>query len=150
MKKYNRQRLILDLIAQNEIKTQDELSELLKQNGVKATQATISRDIKELRISKVQTENGEYKYTIIDTVHDSMNERLQKIFRSSVLSAQRNEDMIIVQTIAYTATVCGLTITNAKIDGIAGIITGHDTIFIAVNEKEHIDDVLESIKAIMK
>lgn len=150
MKKYNRQRLILDLISQNEIKTQDELAELLKAYGVSATQATISRDIKELRISKVQTDEGEYKYTIIDTVHDSMNERLSKIFRSAVLSVHSNGDMIIVQTIAYTATVCGLTITNAKIDGIAGIITGHDTIFIAVDDKEMIDQIIEDIKGIMR
>ncbi|MDY3052290.1 MAG: arginine repressor [Ndongobacter sp.] len=150
MKKYNRQRLILDLISQKEIKTQDELSVLLKEYGVSATQATISRDIKELRISKVQMDSGEYKYTIIDTVHDSLNERLQKIFRSAVLSVHSNGDMIVVQTIAYTATVCGLTITNAKLDGIAGIITGHDTIFIAVEHKEQIDEIMENIKGIMR
>ncbi|MDO5690828.1 MAG: arginine repressor, partial [Tissierellia bacterium] len=92
MKKYTRQRLILDLIEDNVIQTQEELSEYLKVNGVRATQATISRDIKELRISKVQTSDGEYRYAIIDTVHDSLNERLEKIFRSAVLSIKRNED----------------------------------------------------------
>lgn len=59
MKKYTRQRLILNLIEENEIQTQEELSEYLKERGVRATQATISRDIKELRISKVQTTDGE-------------------------------------------------------------------------------------------
>ncbi len=150
MKKYTRQRLILDLIQDMEIKTQEDLSSILKEKGVHATQATISRDIKELRISKVQTVEGEYKYALIDTVHDSLSERLDKIFRSAVLSIKDNGDLIIVKTIAYTATVCGLTITNAKIDGISGIITGHDTIFIAVENKERIETIVEEIKALTK
>lgn len=150
MKKYTRQRLILDLIEQNEIKTQEELSDYLLTNGVKATQATISRDIKELRISKVQTTEGDYRYAIIDTVHDSLNERLDKIFRSAVLSIKRNDDLIIVKTISSTATVCGLAITNAKLKGIAGIITGNDTIFIAVDDKKDIDQIIDNIKSIVK
>ncbi len=150
MKKYTRQRLILDLIEENIIQTQEELSEYLKENGVRATQATISRDIKELRISKVQTSDGDYRYAIIDTVHDSLNERLEKIFRSAVLSIKRNEDLIVVKTISNTATVCGLAITNAKLKGITGIITGNDTIFIAVDDKTQIDNIIDSIKSIVK
>ena len=63
MKKYTRQRLILDIIQNNDVRTQSQLSEILKNQGVNATQATISRDIKELRISKVQSDDYEYKYT---------------------------------------------------------------------------------------
>ncbi len=148
MKKYDRQRLILDLIETYDIETQEELSSLLREKGVIATQATISRDIKELRVSKIQTPEGVYKYTVLDTVHDSLNERLNKIFRSSVLSVKKNRDMIILKTISYTATVCGLTITNAKIDGIAGIITGHDTIFIEVEEGYDLDEIMSKIKEI--
>lgn len=150
MKKYNRQSLILDLIEQNEIRTQDELSQMLEDRGVKATQATISRDIKELKIFKVQTETGEYKYTILDQMHDSLNERLIKVFNSAVLSIKPNNHLIIVKTIAYCATVCGWHITNAKIDGIAGIITGHDTIMISVEEEYDYRLVVEKIKELMK
>ena len=150
MKKYTRQRLILNLIKENEIQTQEELSEYLKERGVRATQATISRDIKELRISKVQTTDGEYKYAIIDTVHDSLNERLDKIFKSAVLSVKRNEDMVIVKTISHTATVCGMTITNAKLKNISGIITGNDTIFIAPEDKSKLEILEEDIKTIIK
>lgn len=146
MKKYTRQRIILDLIEENEIKTQEELSEFLMTKGVRATQATISRDIKELRISKVQTSEGEYKYALIDTVHDSLNERLDKIFRSAVLSIKRNEDMIIIKTIAHTGTVCGMAVTNSKIKGISGILTGNDTIFITVDDKNDMDKILDQIK----
>lgn len=148
MKKYDRQRLILSLIEHHDTETQEELAELLKENGVTATQATISRDIKELRITKVQTPDGMYKYTVLDTMHDSLNERLNKIFKSAVLSLKINRNMIILKTISYTATVCGWTITNAKIDGIAGIITGHDTIFIEVEEGYELEDIVEKIRNI--
>lgn len=150
MKKYTRQRLILDLIEENEIRTQEELSEFLEKKGVKATQATISRDIKELRISKVQTREGEYKYAIIDTVHDSLNERLDKIVRSAVLTIKRNGDMIIIKTIAYTASVCGMVITNAKLKNIGGIIAGNDTIFIAIEDLDKLDETLDEIKSIIR
>lgn len=150
MKKYTRQRLILDLIEENEIHTQEELSDFLEKNGVRATQATISRDIKELRISKVQTRDGEYHYAIIDTFHDSLNERLDKIFKSAVLTVKHNNDMVIIKTISHTATVCGTSITNAKIDDISGIIAGNDTIFIAVDDKSKLDSIVNEIKSIIR
>ena len=146
MKKYDRQRMILSIIEHHDTETQEELSALLKEHGVNATQATISRDIKELRITKVQTPDGLYKYTVLDTLHDSLNERLNKIFKSSVLSLKINRNMIIVKTISYTATVCGWTITNAKIPGVAGIITGHDTIFIEVEEGYRLEDIVDKIR----
>lgn len=150
MKKYTRQRMILDLIEEHDVQTQEELSEFLKEKGVRATQATISRDIKELRISKVQTTDGIYKYALIDTVHDSLNERLDKIFRSAVLSIKHNGDMILIKTISHTAVVAGMTITNAKIPGIGGILCGNDTIFITVDDKKDLDSITEQIKRIIR
>lgn len=150
MKKYTRQRLILDLIEENEIHTQEELSEYLEKYGVRATQATISRDIKELRISKVQTKEGEYQYAIIDTVHDSLNERLDKIFKSAVLSIKHNGDMVIIKTISHTATVSGMAIANAKLDNIAGILTGNDTIYITVDDKSGLGKLVSEIKSIIR
>lgn len=150
MKKYTRQRLILDIIHNNEVKTQSQLSQILKDHGVDATQATISRDIKELRISKVQTDDYDYKYTVVDTVYDSLNERLEKIFKESVLSVERNYQLIVVKTIAYTATVCGQYITNSKLENIGGIVTGLDTMFITPRDMEGIDDLVEEIRDMVK
>lgn len=150
MKKYNRQRLILDLIENNNVQTQEELSELLKKEGVEATQATISRDIKELRITKIQLSNGLYKYTVLDPIQDSLNERLNNILRSAVLSVHHNENLIIIQTVLYCAAVCGMAITNAKLDNIEGMVTGMDTIFVAVNDKTQIDRTLKEIQELLK
>ncbi|WP_053943354.1 arginine repressor [Kallipyga gabonensis] len=150
MKKYNRQRLILDLIENNNVQTQEELSELLKKEGVEATQATISRDIKELRITKIQLSNGLYKYTVLDPIQDSLNERLTNILRSAVLSVHHNENLIIIQTVLYCAAVCGMAITNAKIENIEGMVTGMDTIFVAVDDKSKIDLTVKDIQELLK
>lgn len=150
MKKYNRQRLILDLIEERDVETQEELAELLRAHGIRATQATISRDIKELRISKVQTLKGDYKYTVLDTVHDSLNERLQKIIRSSILSVSHNGDMVIIQTVIFCAAVVSMTITNAKLKNVAGIVSGHDTLFIAPKDPKQLDQLVADIEELIQ
>lgn len=150
MKKYNRQRLILDLIDNNEVQTQEDLSDLLKEQGVEATQATISRDIKELRITKIQLPTGIYKYTVLDPIQDSLNERLNHILRSAVLSVHHNGNMLIIHTVLYCAAVCGMAITNAKLDNIEGMVTGMDTIFIAVNDLDRIEETTENIRELLK
>lgn len=146
MRKYDRQRVILALIEEHDIETQEELTEMLKEHGITATQATISRDIKELRVTKVQTEDGTYKYTVIDTMRDTLNERLSKVFKSSVLSFKVNKGRIYVNTISYAATVSAQAIVTQKVNGIAGIVAGHDTIFIDVEDGYDVNKVLQDLK----
>lgn len=150
MKKYTRQRLILDIIQNNDVKTQSQLSEMLKDHGVDATQATISRDIKELRISKVQTDDYEYKYTVVDTVYDTLTERMEKIFKESVLSIEKTSGLIVIKTISYCATVSGAYITNEKLENVGGIVTGIDTIFITPTSEEKIDLLIEDLRSLIK
>lgn len=150
MKKYTRQRLILDIIQNNEVKTQSQLSQMLRDHGVDATQATISRDIKELRISKVQSDDYEYKYTVVDTVYDTLNERMEKIFKESVLSVEKSAGLCVIKTISYCATVCGQFITNAKLEKVAGIVTGIDTIFITPRTNDQLDDLIEEIRDMVR
>lgn len=146
MRKYDRQRIILSLIEENEVETQEQLTELLKQQGIIATQATISRDIKELRITKIQIEDGIYKYTVLETMHDTLNERLSKIFRSSVLSIRANRGQIIINTVSYAAAVTSLYLTNQKYSEIAGIIAGADTILVQVHENADIEKLKTKIE----
>ena len=150
MKKYTRQRLILDIIQNNDVKTQSQLSEMLKDHGVDATQATISRDIKELRISKVQTDDYEYKYTVVDTVYDTLTERMEKIFKESVLSIEKTSGLIVIKTISYCATVSGAYIANEKLENVGGIVTGIDTIFITPTSEEKIDLLIEDLRSLIK
>lgn len=149
MRKYERQRKILSLIDEYEIETQEELSSLLKENEVEATQATLSRDIKELRLTKVQTPEGLLKYTSVDVMYDSLHERLNKILVSAILTLKANNGRIIIKTLSYAATVVGLALTNKKIKGIAGIIAGHDTIIIEVDERYDARELLKTIERLI-
>lgn len=150
MKKYTRQRVILDLINKNEIETQEELLNYLLEENINITQATISRDIKELRLVKVLISNGKYKYATIDTKQKGISQRLTEIFKSSVVSVEKAENLIVIKSISGAAQVCALAIENYEIEGIVGTIAGDDTIFVAIKKINMIDSILDNIKNLLK
>lgn len=150
MKKYTRQRIILDLIENIEIETQEELADYLLERGIDITQATISRDIKELRLVKVLTSNGKYKYATMDSQHEGANERLTKIFKSSVLSVDKAGNIIVIKTLPGAAQVCASAVDSFRIEGIAGTIAGDDTIFIAISQMDIIESTLDNIQNLLK
>lgn len=150
MKKYTRQRIILDLIENVEIETQEELADHLLKRGIDITQATISRDIKELRLVKVLTSSGKYKYATMDSQHEGANERLAKIFKSSVLNVSKAGNIIVIKTLPGAAQVCASAVDNSRIEGIAGTIAGDDTIFIAISNLDIIDSTLDKIQNLLK
>ena len=150
MKKYTRQRIILDLIENVEIETQEELADYLLEKGIEITQATISRDIKELRLVKVLTSNGKYKYATIDNQYEGANERLAKILKSSVLSVDRAENIIVIKTLPGAAQVCASAVDNFKIEGIVGTIAGDDTIFIVISRSDMVESALNNIQNLLR
>ena len=149
MKKYQRQSKILELIENFEIETQEDLSNYLKRAGIDITQATISRDIKELRLLKVLSKNGKYKYALMEDNKEGTTERLIKIFKSSVIDFNVAENIIIIKTLPGAAQVCASAIDTAKIDGIAGSIAGNDTIFVAIEKEEKTDYVLKILTSFL-
>ncbi|MBE6082603.1 MULTISPECIES: arginine repressor [Tissierellales] len=149
MKKYQRQSKILELIENFEIETQEDLSNYLKRAGIDITQATISRDIKELRLVKVLSKNGKYKYALMEDNKEGTTERLIKIFKSSVIDFNVAENIIIIKTLPGAAQVCASAIDTAKIDGIAGSIAGNDTIFVAIEKEEKTDYVLKILTSFL-
>lgn len=149
MKKYTRQRIILDLIDNNEIETQEELAELLKSQGINITQATISRDIKDLRLIKVLSANGKYKYASVEYEQEGLTDRLVVIFKTAVLNTTKLDNLIIIKTMPGAAQVCASVLENFSIGGVAGVIAGDDTIFVAVSA-ENIDNIYDEIQNILK
>jgi transcriptional regulator of arginine metabolism len=150
MKKYTRQRIILDIIENLEIGTQEELAEHLLKKDIDITQATISRDIRELKLVKVLGSNGKYKYATMDSQKDGIDQRLNKVFKSTVLSIEKAINILVVKTLPGAAQICAMAIENLKNEDIAGIIAGNDTIFIAIKEGNSIDAVLLEIKELLK
>lgn len=149
MKKYTRQRKILEIIENYDIETQEELLNFLKKTGIEITQATISRDIKELRLVKVLTGYGKYKYAVVEDQLEGATERLITIFRNSVIGFDVAGHILVVKTLPGAAQICASAIDSLKIDGIVGTIAGDDTIFIAISDVEDIDLIIDTFKNIL-
>ncbi|MDW7667608.1 MAG: arginine repressor [Bacillota bacterium] len=146
MKKYTRQTKILELINEKEIETQEELAEELKKAGIKVTQATISRDIKELRLIKVTSKTGKYKYGTIQESQNSISDRLVRIFKNSIITIETSGNLVIIKTIPGAAQICGSAIDSLQFSSIVGSIAGDDTVFIAVKDgEEEVEELKESL-----
>ncbi|HYE10063.1 MAG TPA: arginine repressor [Patescibacteria group bacterium] len=148
--KISRHAKILEIIERREIDTQEDLAEELKKSGFNVTQATVSRDIKELRLIKVLTESGKYKYAALRE-HDTMlSERLVKIFSESVLSIDYAGNIIVLKTFSGAAGGACEAIDVFDLPEIVGTIAGDDTIFILVRTAEQSEQVIEKFKKLMK
>jgi len=146
MKKYTRQTKILELISKKEIETQEELADGLKAIGIDVTQATISRDIKELRLVKVMAKSGKYKYATIGQSQEGITDRLNKIFENSVVSIDNSMNIIVLKTIPGAAQICASAIDYMEVDDIVGALAGDDTVFVAIRTIEAVERVLEEFK----
>lgn len=141
MRKYARQSHILKLIKLHEIETQEELSALLKRDGFTITQATVSRDLKELGLIKALTRNGRYKYATMETNFDALRERLTNIFKNSVLAIDSSGRMVIIKTISGAASITASAIDVLDMHEIIGTIAGDDTVFIAISDQADLDGI---------
>lgn len=146
MKKYTRQTKILELISKSEVETQEELAEGLKALGIDVTQATISRDIKELRLVKVMSKSGKYKYATIGQSQEGITDRLNKIFENSIVSIDNAMNIIVIKTIPGAAQICASAIDYMGVDEVVGTLAGDDNVFVAIRSLEAVDYVLQEFK----
>ena len=141
MRKYSRQGKILELIKNRDVETQEDLTEELRKISIEVTQATVSRDIKELGLVKVLTKDGKYKYASISHNQDSNKDRLINIFKSSIVSINNAGQLIVIKTLPGAAQISGSAIDALGIEDVIGTIAGDDTIFVAIGDKNRIDEV---------
>lgn len=148
--KISRHAKILEIIEKNEMDTQEDLAEELKKSGFNVTQATVSRDIKELRLIKVLSESGKYRYAALRE-HDTMlSDRLVKVFSESVLSIDCAGNIIVLKTFSGAAGAACEAIDAFDIQEIVGTIAGDDTIFVLIRSAETSEHVIEKFKKLMK
>ena len=140
--------LILDIIDKKDIETQEELAEELKNHGVNVTQATVSRDIKELRLLKVLAENGGYKYATAERAEKGMNERFIRIFSESVLSITGAKNLIVIKTLSASANAAAEAIDSLKWPEIIGCIAGDNTILVVLQSEEIVDTVIGRFRSL--
>lgn len=148
--KYTRHAKILEIIDLKEIETQDELSDELGMLGLNVTQATVSRDIKELRLIKVLTKNGRYKYSTLKDQENVLSDRLAKLFKNSVLSIDYAGNILVMKTLTGAGQAAAAAIDAAQLDDIVGTIAGDDTIFIVVRDVSKIEEIIEHFKKLIK
>ena len=132
-----RQTAILSIIEQYDVETQEDLAGRLKDMGIVVTQATVSRDIKELRLLKVLSGSGGYKYATADKAEHGLSERFVRMFRDSVLSINFAGNIVVVKTLAGSANAAAEAIDSMHLPEILGTMAGDNTILVIVqNETE--------------
>jgi len=135
--KRNRQEKIKELIRNNEIETQDELAEQLGKSGYTVTQATVSRDIRDLKLSKMPSANGRQKYVILESGESALNaleEKFISVLQNGFISIEAAGNILVVKTVSGMAMAVAAAIDAMNWSEILGSIAGDDTIMIAVRE----------------
>jgi len=148
--KYNRHAKILELIEKFAVETQEELAEKLKALGMDVTQATVSRDIKELRLIKVLNENGQYRYASITQTDNTTSNRLLTIFTESFVSSDYANNIVIVKTLPGMAQASASAIDSLKWSEIVGTIAGDDTIMIICRAEKIAEEMVNKFSRMMK
>lgn len=140
---------ILELISQNDIETQEELVEDLRKMGMNVTQATVSRDIKELKLIKVMAVNGKYKYASIAHSESALSEKLIRIFAQTVIYIDVVGNTIIIKTISGSAAAAAEALDSLNWEGLAGTLAGDNTIFCIARSEEKAQELALKYKKLL-
>lgn len=144
--KTKRQNEIISIISSRDIETQEELASALRNLGYKVTQATVSRDIRELSLIKVAAKAGGFKYAKPDKQEVAVSERFTRILTDSLISVDATGNIIVVKTLSGSANVAAEAIDNLGWPEILGTIAGDNTVFIAVRNQDETADISARIR----
>lgn len=148
--KYSRHAKILELIDKYNIETQEELAEKLKEVGMDVTQATVSRDIKELKLIKVMTEDERYRYAPVFQIEGTITNRLLTIFTESFVSCDYANNIVIVKTLPGMAEASASAMDSLKWTDIIGTIAGDDTIMIVCRAEKIAEELVNKLNRMIK
>ncbi|MCR1934198.1 arginine repressor [Clostridium tepidum] len=147
--KVSRHAKILEIINSKDIDTQEELAEELRKLGMNVTQATVSRDIKELKLIKVLGNTGKYKYASINHTESYMSDKLVNIFVQTVISVENIDKFIIIKTVSGSAPGAGEAMDSFGFDGIAGTIAGDNTLLAIARTAEKAQEITVKLRKIL-
>lgn len=147
--KAHRHLKLRELITNNEIETQEDLAEELKKAGYSVTQATVSRDIKELQLIKVPLQDGRYKYAMPSEQRFNPHQRLRRALVDHFVSIDYTENLVVMKCLPGTANAIGALLDSSEWDEIMGTICGDDTILIICRTKEQSGQVTEQITGML-
>ncbi|SFL02028.1 transcriptional regulator, ArgR family [Lachnospiraceae bacterium KH1T2] len=144
--KKKRQEKILDLITSLEIETQEDLAEYLRREGFDVTQATVSRDIRELHLTKVSGSNGRQKYVQAPSDNSTLNEKYIRVLKEGMLSADVAGNILVIHTVTGMAMAAATALDALHLPEILGCVAGDDTIFCAIRTAEDAENVKEKLR----
>ena len=148
--KTNRQSKIIEIIQKNEVETQDELSALLEKDGFRVTQATVSRDIRELKLTKIPTAGGRQKYAVITDAPENLSKKYERVLREGFLSMDMAQSILVIKTVSGMASAVCAAIDAMKMREIVGSIAGDDTIMCAIRTVDDTYAVMKKIRRIVE
>jgi len=147
--KTERHARILEIINSMDIETQEELAKQLKFKGIDVKQSTLSRDIKELRLTKVLSDNKKYKYASIAHKNNVKSDKLIKIFSQTVVNVEKINNFIVIKTISGSASAAAEVLDSLNLEGMAGCIAGDNTIFVLMRNDEQAQIMVSKIIKLM-
>ena len=150
LSKDQRQKRIQDIIARESVSTQADLVARLRADGVHVTQATVSRDINELRLVRLPIGKGRHRYALAQVAgHGNVEEELARLFQNFVHDVDRGENVLVIRTADGHATGVALLLDRRRRDDIVGTIAGEDTIFVAARTIAEGEELMEELNALM-
>ena len=148
--KKSRHNAIIRLISENSVETQGQLTAYLISEGFKVTQATVSRDIKELRLIKISDRGDKYRYALPGKEADvDIQARYAAVLTHAVITIQRAVNLVVVKTIPGSAQGCAMAIETLDFHRVVGIIAGDDTVFIAMNSERDAEKFIDKLSQVV-
>lgn len=147
--KINRHAKIYELINKYNVETQEELADLLNQEGYKVTQATVSRDIRDLKLTKVQIEGGRQKYVALKTTQSELAEKYARILKDGFVSMDAAMNILVIKTVSGMAMAVAAAIDEIGWKEIVGSIAGDDTVMCAIRSVEDVSIVMDKMRKVV-
>lgn len=147
--KVGRQSKIIELINKNDIETQEELADLLTKAGYNVTQATISRDIRELKLTKISVDDGRQKYIVLNNTETGLSEKFVRVLKDGFVSMDMAQNIIIVKTVSGMAMAVAAALDALHIQGIMGCIAGDDTVMCVIKTTDETVIVMEKLNKLI-
>ncbi|SDH78462.1 transcriptional regulator, ArgR family [Pseudobutyrivibrio sp. 49] len=148
--KIERQAKILELIVKNEIGTQEELTARLEEAGFNATQATVSRDIREMKLTKIADGTGKLRYVAFKSTEEDMNEKYIRIFLDGFVSMDNAENILVIKTVSGMAMAVAAAMDHFDFPEVVGSIAGDDTIMCAIRSLDDTVYIMGKLKRIIE
>ena len=148
--KAKRQALIREIVEAQSIQTQEELADALRKHGMVVTQATVSRDIREMHLLKVLADDGSYRYATMEKGDTGVSDRLIRMLADSVVEMNYANNLIVIRTLPGSAHVAAEAVDNLKWPEVLGTIAGDNTILVIVRANDEVDAVMKRFRSIIK